>query len=321
MVTHFSFGSYDGYEISNGLIKARVISYGARLANLFFDDKDMILGYDQPEDFETGGIYSGATIGRYANRISGGAFTIRGKKYEIPKNEEGITSLHGGTKGFDQFHWESEIVSENSVRFFRVSPDGEMGFPGNLEISVTYTLIESALELSYSATTDQDTHVSLTNHAYFNLDGYHGEDCTKMHLSLKAPWYLPVDEKLIPNGEIKSVSGTRFDFTSDRAIAEDYDHCFVFGNERIYQNVGTLYSENSKISMDIETDLPAIQFYTMPKCDETSGKDGVPFHIHHAVALETQFFPDSPNHPNFPSTLLHNGETWTSVTRYIFKKN
>ena len=185
-------------------------------------------------------------------------------------------------------------------------------------VSVTYTVEENALAIHYDGISDADTVFNPTNHAYFNLDGYNGEDCRNMLLKFQANHYLPVDELLIPTGEIAKVENTRFDFRSLRRIEDDFDHCFVVALDRAYRNICTLISEKSKIKMDIETDLPGIQFYTCSGCNEKAGKGGIPLHIHHAVALETQFFPDAPNHDNFPSTVLKKGEHFESDTKYIF---
>lgn len=320
MIKEFSFGSSKGFEISNEALRVKLISYGARITELHFDGKDVTLGFDTLEDYKESTIYCGATIGRYGNRIAGGSFVLNGKTYSLPKNEKGITTLHGGTEGFDRFEWDSEILSEESVRFTRLSPDGEMGFPGNLQTAITYTLENDGLKIEYDATSDADCYVSLTNHAYFNLDGCDGEDCRNMIMQLNAPWYLPVDKDLIPTGEIASVEGNIFDFRTPRPIKHDYDHCFVLGNDISYRTVGTLYSPKSGIEMAVESDMPGLQIYTCSGCNEKSGKYGIPLHLHHAVAVETQLFPDSPHHDNFPSTLLKAGERFESVTRYRFFK-
>lgn len=320
MVKEFVFGSSRGFELQNDALKVKLISYGARITELHFAGKDVTLGFDRLEDYKESNNFCGAVVGRFGNRIANGRFSINGTEYDLPKNEKGITTLHGGTEGFDRFEWDAEILSDQAVRFSRISPDGEMGFPGNLEVSVIYTLEADGLCIAYFAKTDADTHVNLTNHAYFNLDGYFGEDCLKMTMQLDAPWYLPVDDKLIPSGEIADVTGTKFDRRKERPIETDYDHCFVFGLKQEYKKVGTLYSPHSGIAMDIETDMPGIQCYTCSGTNEKAGKGGVPQHIHHAVALETQLFPDSPNHENFPSTLVRPGTPFESTTRYRFYK-
>ncbi len=320
MIKEFMFGTSRGFEIQNDALKVKLISYGARITELHFDGKDVTLGFDRLEDYKESNIYCGAVVGRFGNRIANGRFSLNGTEYQLPKNEKGITTLHGGTEGFDRFEWDGEILSDNAVRFSRLSRDGEMGFPGNLAVSVTYTLEKDGLCIAYFAKTDADTHVNLTNHAYFNLDGCFGEDCLKMTLQLDAPKYLPVDDKLIPTGEIADVAGTIFDRRDTRPIETDYDHCFVFGMKQEYKKVGTLYSPHSGIAMDIETDMPGLQCYTCSGTNEKAGKGGVPLHLHHAVALETQFFPDTPNHENFPSTLLQASAPFESITRYRFYK-
>ena len=314
----FNFGSSKGFLLENKKIQAKVISYGARLVTLCYEGKDVILGFDTLEDYKESGIYCGAALGRFANRIGNARFSLNGKEYMLDVNEHGRQTLHGGSLGFDRYEWTPEILSENSVSFTRLSPDGEMGFPGNLKITVTYTLLEDAISIIYDAVSDADTYFNPSNHAYFNLDGWDGEDCLKMKLCFHAPYYLPVDSYLIPTGEIASVEGTEFDFRTLRAIGQDYDHCFVVAMDRKEREIATLISEHSGIKMDIISDLPSIQFYTCARCNEKAGNGGIPLHLHHAVALETQFFPDSPNHENFPSTLLRAGEKFRSETRYRF---
>ena len=316
----YPFGTSRAFCLENDLLKVTLISFGARITNLEFCGKDLVIGYDDLEGFQNSTVYPGAIIDRYANRIANGRFELNGKVYQLGKNENDVTNLHGGPIGFDMMEWDSTVESENSVSFSRISPDGEMGFPGTVRVKVTYTLEEDALKIDYDADTDADTFLSLTNHVYFNLDGYDGEDCRNMKLMLRAPWYLPVDDKLIPSGEIRSVSGTVFDFTEEKTIGTDFDHCFVLGMDRKYQNAGRLYSEKTGIAMEIETDMPSVQFYSSGFLSDTVGKGGIPLHLHQAVALETQLFPDSPNHDNFPSTLLKPGEKFKSTTRYRFSK-
>lgn len=320
MVNQSKFGIYDQFTIQNEKMLVELLSYGATIKKIIFEGKDVSLGYDTPEEYENGTFYVGSTIGRYGNRIHEGRFSLNGKEYQVDKNEKGITCLHGGFQGFDKLLWKGEIISENAVSFSLESKDGQCGFPGNLSMKIVFTLENSSLILSYFAKCDDDTIFNPTNHVYFNLDGYDGSDCREMILNLPAEHYLPVDDYLIPTGEIASVSGTKFDFTSPRPIAEDFDHCFVYGLRKEFRYAGTLLSSSSKIKMDIETDMPGIQMYTCSAFEGPTGKGGIPLHKHQGVALETQFFPDSPNHENFPSAVLKKDEEFESKTVYTFSK-
>ncbi len=320
MVSQTKFGNYDQYNIENDQLKVELLSYGATIKKIIFDGKDISLGYDTPEEFEKDTFYIGGTIGRYGNRIQNGRFSLNGTEYQADQNEKGITCLHGGFNGFNKQIWKSEILSDNSVAFSIESPDGQCGFPGNLSMKIVFTVENNALVLSYFAKCDEDTVFNPTNHVYFNLDGFNGKDCREMILTLPAAHYLPVDEYLIPTGEIATVSDTEFDFRNPRPITQDYDHCFVYALTKEFRNAGTLYSPSSKIKMDILTDMPGIQMYTCSAFEASTGKGGIPLHKHQGVALETQFFPDSPNHENFPSTVLKKGKAFESKTVYAFKK-
>ena len=320
MVTEKKWQGSHLIELKNDKISLTLISYGARMNEIHYEGKDVTIGYDSMEGIRRSQVYTNAVVGRFANRIAGGRFTLNGKEYALDINENGVTHLHGGSKGFDSLEWDYEIVDETSVRFFRFSPHMEMGYPGNLTLSVTYTLEDDGVELLYQAICDRDTILNLTNHAYFNLDGYDGEDCLKMQMQLNADRYLPVDDLLIPVGDPVSVEGTKFDFRTMRYVADDFDHSFVFGDQREYKKLGDLYSPASGIGLSIYSDMPALQVYTCGRMNEKAGKGGIPLHTHQAIALETQFFPDSPNHPSYPSTVLKGGKTFLSVTKYAFWK-
>ncbi|MBR5294998.1 MAG: galactose mutarotase [Clostridia bacterium] len=320
MITQSKFGNYDLYTLKNDFLEVELISYGATIKKIVYKGVDVALGYDTASEYENGTFYIGSTIGRYGNRIQNGSFTLNGTTYSVDKNENNITCLHGGFRGLDKCLWQGEILSDNSVQFSINSQDGECGFPGNLSMKITFTLDRSALVLSYFAECDEDTVFNPTNHVYFNLDGFDGKDCREMILTLPADYYLPVDEHLIPTGEIASVENTKFNFRTPRAILEDYDHCFVFALEKSPRFAGKLTSPTSGIQMEIVTDMPGIQMYTCSGFEAPTGKGGIPLHKHQGVALETQFFPDSPNHENFPSTVLKKGEIFESETKYIFSK-
>lgn len=320
MLKHETWQGSERFLLENDKIRLVLLSYGARINELVFAGKDVVIGYDTMEDLRRDEFYTNAVVGRYANRIADGRFSLNGTTYQLEKNENGVTHLHGGTMGFDRVEWDWEIEGDNSVRFYRLSPHMEMGYPGNLTVSVTYTLEDDGIAIRYRAMSDRDTVMNLTNHAYFNLDGFDGNDCREMEMRLAAPYYLPVDDLLIPVGKPESVAGTRFDFQKRRPIGEEYDHCFVFENWGKKALVGELYSPASGIGMNIYTDLPGIQVYTCIRLESNRGKKGIPLHLHQAVALETQFLPDSPNHPAYPSTVLKGGTVFDSTTHYRFFK-
>ena len=213
-------------EGRNGL-SASILTYGATLQSLCFDGRDVVLGYDSLEDYRRCGGYQGATIGRYGNRIAGGRFALGGTTYDVGCNESGRGHLHGGETGFDKYIWDAEILSDDgepSVRFSLVSADGDMGYPGRLTVSVTFTVRdENALELAYRAVSDKDTVLNLTNHAYFNLNGYDGGDILDNVLTIDADAITPVDGKLIPTGEFLAVEGTPFDFREGKPIGQDIE--------------------------------------------------------------------------------------------------
>lgn len=319
----------------NGL-SASVLTYGATLQSLCFDGRDVVLGYDCLEDYRRCGGYQGATIGRYGNRIAGGQFMLGGKTYDVGCNENGRGHLHGGAVGFDKSMWDAEILSdggEPSVRFSRISEDGEMGYPGRLEVSVTFTVrAENALEIAYHAVSDKDTVLNLTNHAYFNLNGYDGGDILDTVLTIDADAITPVDDKLIPTGEFLAVEGTPFDFRAGKPIGQDmedplpqlrlgggFDHNYVL-NGTGFRRVLSAFAPKTGIRMDCLTDQPGVQLYTANGLKTNVGKGGTGLYRHQGFCLETQHYPDSPNHPHFPSTLLKAGAAFESVTRYVFSK-
>lgn len=318
---HEKWQGTNRFILDNGIVKLTLLSYGARINELIYQGKDLVLGYDDLDDIKSSILYTNPVIGRFANRIADGRFTLNGTTYQLEKNYNGVAHLHGGTEGFDRKEWDWDILDENVIRFHRLSPHMEMGYPGNLNVEVAYALSGSDLTISYRATTDQDTIVNLTNHTYFNLDGYDGEDCRKMELQINAPFYLAVNKDLIPETDPADVTGTIFDFRERRPIKYDYDHCFVFGKYGEFAPVCVLYSPASGIGLTISTDLPGLQLFTCDdKEEDRAGKYGIPIHLHHAIALETQYLPDSPNHPSYPSTVLRQGEVYESTSKYAFWK-
>lgn len=310
----------DIYTIKNNAIEAEFISFGARMTKLALNGIDVLVGYDAPKDYVTDQLFIGATVGRFAGRIGKTSIKINGNTFQLDQNENGTTCHHGGFNAFDKKHWKSEIISENSIRFTRTSPDGEGGFPGNLEISVLYTVLENGVEVCHSAVSDRDTVVNLTNHAYFNLSGCLDPDARELFLHLPAEQYLPLNDKLIPTGKIEPTANTAFDFTSERKISVDLDHYFVFRRVNGMRFGGSLYSSKSKIRMDIETNQPGVQIYTCGAFQAEKGKGGIPLHLNQGIALETQGFPDSPNHENFPSAVLEAKKQYLSKTRFLLRQ-
>jgi aldose 1-epimerase len=328
----------DIYTLTNKSgIEARVMTYGAILVSLRLPDRngafaDVNLGFDNLEGYLGTHPYFGVIVGRYANRIAKGRFTLDGVEYMLAQNNNG-NSLHGGLKGFDKVVWKAEPVQTADgagVKLTYLSKDMEEGYPGNLAVTVVYTLTNAdELQISYEAETDKKTPVNLTNHAYWNLKGEGNGDILGHVLRLEADSYTAVDSaaNLIPTGEILSVAGTPFDFTSPHAIGEriaqvegGYDHNFVLlGGGRALALAARVEEPGSGRAMEIYTDQPAIQLYTGNFLDGTVvGKGGKAYKKHYAFCLETQHFPDSPNHPNFPSTILEPGQKYHTVTVHKF---
>jgi aldose 1-epimerase len=323
----------DIYTLTNahGLV-AKVMTYGATLTELHVPDKngamgDVVLGFDNLDQYVKGCPYFGATVGRVANRIAKGKFTLDGKEYTLAVNN-GPNSLHGGLKGFDKVVWKAEIVKSGdgpSVKFSYLSPDGEEGYPGNLNVTVVYTLTnKNGLRLDYAATTDKDTPVNLTNHSYFNLAG---KGPVLDHVvMINADRFTPVDDTQIPTGEIKEVKGTPMDFTTPHPIGEQmnevpgdpkgYDHNYVLNGGHLTARVT---EPTTGRVLEMHTTEPGVQFYTSNFLDGTlTGIGGVTYDIHTAFCLEAQHYPDSVNHPQFPSVILKPGKTYRQRTEYDF---
>lgn len=316
---------------------ARITNYGATLVSLMTPDKagnfgEVILGFDDLAGYmQQGNPYIGASIGRYANRIAGGTFSLDGKSYTLAGNDNG-NSLHGGVKGFDKVVWQatvSQTDSMASLRLVYVSPDGEEGYPGTLQAQVTYSLDNNfGLHIDYWATADKATPVNLTNHAYFNLSAGGAEGILNHELQLAAPSYTPVNAALIPTGEVKAVGGSAFDFTSSKPIGRDiaqveggYDHNFILDPAKTNGQVAmaTLFDPTSGRQMDMYTTEPGVQFYSGNFLDGTlKGRNGGALTKHYGLCLEAQHYPDSPNQPTFPNVILRPGETYTQSTVYRF---
>jgi aldose 1-epimerase len=324
------------YTLTNAnALKARLMTYGATLVSLEVPDRngnlaDITLGHDSLDGYLRASPYFGCTVGLYGNRIAKGRFTLNGIDYQLTTND-GENHLHGGIRGFDKVIWKAEPVLEEGevgVKFEYLSKDGEEGYPGNLNCTVIYTLTnKNELKISYEASTDKATPINLTHHSYFNLAGQGEDDILGHELMLNADHYIPVDECLIPTGEIRTVKGTPWNFTKPKTIGAEiaevkggYDHNFVLnGNEQELILAARLKHPGSGRTMEIFTKEPGIQFYSGNFLDGSiTGKSGKIYRKYYGLCLETQHFPDSPNKPNFPSTILNPGETYKSLTVYKF---
>jgi len=318
-------------------VKARVMTWGATLVSMEVPDRDgkfadVTLGFDSLEGYLGTHPYFGVIAGRYANRIAKGKFTLDGKEYTLAVNN-GVNHLHGGLKGFDKKNWSSKMLpGANGVRFSLTSGEGEEGYPGTLQTKVTYTLTEdNALHIDYEATTDRATVLNLTNHAYWNLAGAGEGDILGHELTLHASQFTPVDDSSIPTGKLEPVAGGPMDFTKAKIIGKDiaqltgtpggYDHNFVIDVKKPLTLTPTaeLYEPKSGRVMKVSTTEPGVQFYTGNYLDGTiTGKGGKVYKKNFGVCLETQHFPDAPNQPAFPSTVLRPGEIFSSATVYAF---
>ena len=316
----------------NGLI-AKVTNYGTIITELHVPDRkgrltDVVLGFDNLDQYLKGHPYFGCTAGRYANRIARGRFTLGDRTYQLPLNN-GPNSLHGGTTGFDKVLWKATPLKGAAVKFSYVSADGEQGYPGKLTATVIITLTDdNELAIDYFARTTKPTHVNLTNHSYFNLAGR--GDIKSHRLTLASDFYTPVNSQLIPTGEILRVAGTPFDFTRPTAIGsrfralggkpQGYDHNYILrGGGHSLALAARVAEPKSGRTMEVFTTEPGIQLYTGNFLDGTAtGKNGWTYSSHSAFCLETQHYPDSPNHPHFPSTLLRPDQIYRQTTVHRF---
>ena len=344
-VTKVPFGTtgdgeaVDLYTLTNANgIEVRTINYGAIITSLRVPDKDsrlddIVLGFDTLDEYLTNNRpYLGAIVGRYGNRIAKGTFDLDGETYSLARNN-GPNHLHGGVKGFDKVVWQGE-ATEDGVIFTYVSPDGEEGYPGTLTARVTYTLTDQdELVVEYHATTDKATPVNLTQHTYFNLAGAGTGDILGHELMLNANRFTPVDSTMIPTGELRDVAGTPFAFTQQTAIGArigqdeqqlnwggGYDHNYVLdGGADALALAARVYEPTTGRVLEIQTTEPGVQFYTGNFLDGSiTGKDGRVYAYRYGFCLETQHFPDSPNKPDFPTTILRPGETYESRTVFAF---
>ena len=331
----------DLYTITNGTLTMQVTNFGARVVSLWMPDRDgkmadIVLGYQNIDRYINNGgeRFLGSVVGRVANRIGGGKFTLDGVEYTTPQNNNGQT-LHGGLKGLDMVVWDVVEATENSLHFVYTAADGQDGFPGNLTVNMTYALTENnEFKVTYSATTDKATPVNLSHHSFFNLKGEAGGTITDHILQIDADYITPTDANLIPTGELLAVEGTPFDFRTPHAIGDmvdadneqlkngsGYDMNWVLNrpdNGEVVK-VMSIYEPHSGRGFDVYTEQGAIQFYSGNFFDGTyNGKYGKPLSFRESVVFETQKYPDAVNHNNFPSVVLNPGEEYTHTCIYKF---
>tara|TARA_B100000242_G_scaffold294363_1_gene276771 strand:+ start:82 stop:1212 length:1131 start_codon:yes stop_codon:yes gene_type:complete len=329
------------YLLKNDKCEVELITYGGIITSIKVPDLngnliDVALGFNDFDSYLEGHPYFGAIVGRYANRIDNGSFSIDDNDYSIPINNNG-TSLHGGIKGFDKVNWNVvsyDSINHNSIKLNYLSKHMEEGYPGNLNTYVKYTLTEdNELVVEYQAETDKPTVLNLTQHTYFNLSGESSGDILDHNLLINADSFLPVNEKIIPTGEIKSVENTPFDFRKIKKIGKDiniedrqlklgngYDHCWVLNDyNKKSRKIGEVNSNKTKINMEIFSDLPGVQLYTGNFLDGSlNSKKDLKYINRSGFCLETQFYPNSPNNQNFPSTKLEPGKKFYSKTSFKF---
>jgi aldose 1-epimerase len=325
--------SISQYTLSNkNGMSVSIINYGGTITNILVPDKDgtmgdVVLGFDSLGGYlQKDNPYFGCLVGRFANRIAKGSFELDGNKYALATNNNG-NSLHGGNKGFDKVLWNVDSANERQVSLSYLSRNGEEGYPGNLQVNVRYTLNdENSLQIVYRATTDRATPVNLTNHSYFNLSAGKQPTILDHVLMIAASRYTPVNDLLIPTGVIDSVKNSPMDFTNGKTIGRDidvvkggFDHNWVLDKSNEDKPVATLYDPGSGRLLEVFTTEPGIQFYSGNFLDGTlTGKKGMKYVLHGGCCLETQHFPDSPNQPAFPNTILRPGEKYSQVTYYKF---
>ena len=327
----------DLYTLSSGSMEAKIITYGAKLIQVKTPDSkgragDVVLGYDTwPQWQADDKTHFGAVVGRFGNRIARGTFTLDGHQYHVPLNNKG-NALHGGTLGFDRKYWKGRQVKDG-VELTLVSPDGDMGFPGTMQAKVTYMLVGNRLQLSYEETSNKPTVVNLTNHTYFNLSGDDSRNILGDIVTLHSDRFTPVDATMIPTGEIRSVAGTPLDFRTGHRIGErirqsdeqlklggGYDFNWIVGGRAgSLREAASVVDPESGRTLTVLTTEPAVQFYSGNNLDGSfTGRHGHAYGPNMGFCLETQHYPDSPNRPDFPSTVLRPGETRRSTTVFIF---
>jgi len=331
----------DIYTLTNANgVEARITNYGGIVVSLKTPDRngkmdDIVLGFDSLDEYLKGHPFFGALAGRYANRIAKGRFTLNGVEYKLAVNN-GENHLHGGIKGFDKVVWKARQVPAKdgvALELTHLSKDGDEGYPGNLSVTVVYSLTDkNELKIDYSATTDKDTVINLTNHSYFNLAGQGSGDILNHQMMINAKSFTPVDSTLIPTGELRNVTGTPFDFTQPTAIGarvsqeeeqlkfgQGYDHNFVVnGQSGVLRQAAKVSDPATGRVLEVLTTEPGVQLYIGNFLNEMKGKAGKSYNRRHGFCLETQHFPDSPNKPSFPSTVLKKGGKYQTTTVFKF---
>lgn len=306
-------------SLGGGGLTAHLLTLGATVQDLRLEgvDHPLVLGCPDPADYLDRGLYMGAIVGRFANRIGGAGFALDGQEYRTDPNFRGRHTLHGGSRGTHWHLWTVEDAGEDSAALSLTLPDGEMGFPGTLSIRADIALCHQALVFALSAWTDAPTPCNLVHHGYFNLDG--SDDVRSQRLHIAADRYLPVDDDLIPLPGLAPVDGTRFDFRQARALAPGgYDHNLCLSDGPVASRIVAELTGQSGISMRIETDQPGLQVYDGAHFRGLPGLDGRRYGPFAGVALETQGWPDAPNRPHYPDSILRPGQTWRRRTAYRF---
>ncbi len=342
MISASVFGTTkDGVQVNEYTLtnstgsKVSILDYGCTIRSIVMPDKncmfiDVCLGYDSVAEYEKGNGCFGAVIGRFANRIKNGRFSLNGDVYQLAVND-GPNHLHGGLRGFDKYVWSGK-VADNVLLLTRLSPDGEEGYPGNLQVTVAYNLSDSnALHIRYEATSDKDTIINLTNHTYFNLNGHNSGSVLGHSLKINSDEITENDSQCLPNGKFLSVEGTPFDFRKPKTLGEEiekdhpqivnghgYDHNFVLGSENTLKYVATLAGELSGMKMEVYTDQPGIQLYSGNFISEQRGKSGAFYNARQAICLETQGYPNSTEYAYFPSPVLPKGSRYKTETIFKF---
>ncbi len=304
MLYQRDFGSWRQFVLENGSLTLSAMELGATVTGLRFKGREILLRFDRAEDYLKQTSYLCAAVGRCANRIGGARFRLNGREYRLPANE-GRSQLHGGPEAFDWRRWDAQPLGDSAVRFTLQSPDGDNGFPGALEASVTYSLSGSAFRIEFEGLSDADTVFAPTSHLYFNLAG--AGSVLDAELQINGDRYVEVDRELIPTGRLLPAEGD-FDFRRLRRIGRDYDHCFALnGGER------ALLLRAGGIAMELYTDFPGVQIYTGSALEAPFGRNG-------GLAIEPEFYPDSPNRPEFPSVLLRKGESFRRTAEFRFSE-
>ena len=326
------------YTLQNGHISCEILTYGATVRSIKVPDKngnitDVLLGFDTIQGYMQQDGYIGAVVGRYANRIGGSSFELEGKKYQL-FNNDGKNHLHGGKVGFDKQIWQVKSATEDTITLGLFSPDGQEGYPGNMDVQVVYTLQNNSLKIEYTAQCDQNTICNLTNHAYFNLSGHNGTTAQENIIQINADFYTPTDSESITTGQILPVENTPMDLRTPLKISKfadsdfeqlklagGYDHNWcINGQAGVLRHAVTAKAEDTGIVMKTYTDQPGVQFYSGNYLDGCPrGKDGAEYAKRSGFCLETQCYPDTPHHSNFPSAVLKAGQTYKHTTIYAFE--